>query len=480
MIIVLSSLTPVNNDINSVDLCDVEKMVIHPETLDKNLVKENEQFGFIIKKNPMSGMLKRILANGELSGYYYNNPEVKKGYYILYFKDYDGSSYSYNSDESYLNPSQYVSSRAVLAIINEVLPLTHHDPDIDKDNININTFHIMNIFVNHYGSIKKLIRLFPESETKINFAPIKNNDGYDLEGFYKLTITTKRNFNYLINLVFVLMTIITALKYNDYNVSDSLAEKLVKSTHNINAPYFVRYIISSRILSKKDFTKNKSLLEKSSSNKIYLHHGNTADQRRSYIENLFFCDKNKQNNHTDKTYDIIDIGCGEGFYVVPFSQKLENNTYIAFDIDKNELIKLSKKIQEKNIKNVVICDYENDLFGLINNSNKFNVIITEVIEHMGETESHDFLVRTFNALQNKFNKIIITTPNYEFNQYYMMETQFRHPDHKMEMTHEQFVKFIDRCLKKTDMVNYDLEYVNIGDSVDNISCTQGVIIKNKY
>ncbi|AYV75739.1 MAG: methyltransferase domain-containing protein [Terrestrivirus sp.] len=480
MIIVLSSLTPINNDINSIDLCDVEKMVTNPENLDETLVKENEQFGFIIKKNPMSGMLKRVLANGELSGYYYNNPEIKKGYYILYFKDYDGSSYSYNNDESYLNPSQYVSSRAVLAIINEVLPLTQHDTNVDKDNTNINTFHIMNVLVNHFGSIRKLIRLFPESETKINFVSVKNNDGSDLEGFYKLTITTKRSFNYLINLVFVLMTIITSLKYNNYNVSDSLAEKLVKCTHNIDAPYFVRYIISSRILSKKDFIRNKSLLEKSSNNKIYLHHGNTADQRRSYIENLFFCNKNEQKNHPVKIYDIIDIGCGEGFYAVPFSQKLENNTYIAFDIDKNELIKLSKKIQEKNIKNVIIHDNENDLFDFINNGNKFNVIITEVIEHMGEMESYDFIVRTFNTLQNKFNKIIITTPNYEFNQHYMMETQFRHPDHKMEMTHEQFVNFIDGCLKKFDMNNYELEYVNIGDSVDNISCTQGVIIKNKY
>ena len=70
-----------------------------------------------------------------------------------------------------------------------------------------------------------------------------------------------------------------------------------------------------------------------------------------------------------------------------------------------------------------------------------------------------------------YNKIIITTPNFEFNKYYNM-TGFRHSDHKWEYTGEQFISYIKDVVPD----NIPKEFVGIGDTVDGISVTQAVII----
>ena len=72
-----------------------------------------------------------------------------------------------------------------------------------------------------------------------------------------------------------------------------------------------------------------------------------------------------------------------------------------------------------------------------------------------------------------FNKIIITTPNRSFNKFYMLGQDFRHDDHKWEYTELQFKEYIQ------EIVTDDLKvtFLDIGDTVDGISCSQGVILQ---
>lgn len=471
MLIILSSLKSVENiNIHNIDYNDVENMVINPDNLTDKFI-ENENFSYIIKKNPMSGMLKRIISNGEVTGYYYNDNIIHNGYYILYFKDYDGSSYESTKNTIYLNPPQYVSSKAVLGIISEVLSINDNNNEYDKENVSFNTFHIASLNIFNINNIKKITQYV--TDIKVIFEQID-----DLECHYKVTFITKKSFNKLLNYVFVLMTMIAYFKYNnffteehDYEISDKLADKIIKCINVFDGPYYLKYFVASRIMLYKDFLRNKQIFEKSLKHKLVLCGGYTAEQRRSYIQNIIF-NKNKDIN-------IMDIGCGEGYYVIPFSKKIGQNKYVAYDIDKNEIDKLNKKILAKELTNITVYDNETNFIEFINNNtDKYDVIISEVIEHMVEQDSYDFLVKIFNGIYNNFNKIIITTPNVSFNKNYIMENEFRHPDHKIELTKDEFINFMTKCINDSylNKIKYQIEYVDIGDSVDDVSCSQGCII----
>ncbi len=68
--------------------------------------------------------------------------------------------------------------------------------------------------------------------------------------------------------------------------------------------------------------------------------------------------------------------------------------------------------------------------------------------------------------------MVITTPNQEFNKFYELDEELRHDDHKWEFGKEEFRNWISGILEKEE-----ISYVEIGDNVDGLSTTQGVIVK---
>ena len=73
-----------------------------------------------------------------------------------------------------------------------------------------------------------------------------------------------------------------------------------------------------------------------------------------------------------------------------------------------------------------------------------------------------------------FETLVITTPNQEFNKFYELGEELRHDDHKWEFGKEKFRNWIFGMLE-----NEKVSYVEIGDSVDGIYTTQGIIIKRE-
>ena len=455
MIILLSSLSEIKQ--NSVD--QISSHNTHdPEKLDKSLFTENNDLGFIIKKNPQNGMIKRKVHEGEVSGYYYNN---HVGYYVMYFRDYTGISYS--TEHNHLNPTQYTSPQAVINIISEVLPAYNKIVDKDKDMSYINTLYIMTIRIDNIKTIKQVVDKF--SDYHVSF---ELNEFFKQSHYYSVIIKTKRTIYHLLNFTQVIFTtILSTNSISAYHVSDSSASKLIKCVNIINAPYYVRYIMASRILYLKDFNILKQELENYNDHKITLNHGTTAQHRRNFIKKIFSF-KN----------DIIDIGCGDGSYAIPFCKKIEQGLlYHAYDIDQEQLKILNKKIIKNNILNIKVYNSLEEFYDQLIQAKNVDIIITEVVEHMGEQDSRNFLIDVLNMVSDKFNKIIITTPNYEFNDNYCLNGKFRHWDHKWEMKRDQFQKFINDIIQSIKCTyKYDVKFVDIGDVVDGISCTQGVII----
>lgn len=139
---------------------------------------------------------------------------------------------------------------------------------------------------------------------------------------------------------------------------------------------------------------------------------------------------------------ILDYGCGEGDYA-----KLPN--YVGYD---------------PALETRTIDKYPQSVFCFTEPDGDFDtVLLCEVIEH---TSNPQLLVR--HILQKyRPTKLIITTPNYSFNQHLGL-VGFRHNDHQFEFTSEQFEKFLEP---------FPHTRYNIGDEKDGVSLTQAAIIE---
>lgn len=416
------------------------------------LISTNLDFSFIIFKNPENGMQIRSIRKGKAFGYYPKNEPNK---YIIYFRD-DTEEMSYKEDKEqsfeYLNKLRYTSPIFVLNAIAEFLHSSakkQHEQDIVGQT---NTFKMVAVQVDGYAfsTINRINKFFDKFTIKLT---------KEAHQTHEIEITTQESIYMLLNFVIVYFGLISALNDNDLDLTENLIEKLINSLNIINAEYYVRYILSSKILtSKKLFESLKCSLEIPG---IQLQYGNTATQRLEYIKGLLNFDK-----------PIIDIGCGEGAYAIPFAQKLKKSAlkYYAIDINEDELARVSKKAIEKEL-DIITLNSHDKLVEHIDWNIKYDVIITEVIEHMDKEESQNIIRWVLNNVN--FDKIIITTPNVEFNVHYMLGDQLRHDDHKWELTREQFKEyFSDIIIKEKN----NIKYLDIGDIVYGVASTQGALI----
>jgi hypothetical protein len=241
-------------------------------------------------------------------------------------------------------------------------------------------------------------------------------------------------------------------------------DKMINFMIKINVPYYPRYLIKTNMISREDFVILKNKLEQIEGSKVKMNWGNSQEQRYNFIEsNMSF------------TSDIIDFGCGEGFYVRKLLPQLSStNKYIAWDADPEELIKV-KYFKEKNPKytNLIIPESQEELFGVVKSLGiKPIILISEVFEHL---EPYDAIKLVEKIKTNiNFNYIVITTPDVGFNIHYSSdgEINMRHIDHKYEYTKEEFENVISNIFDS----NYKKNFYQVGDIIDSNSISQSWII----
>lgn len=112
------------------------------------------------------------------------------------------------------------------------------------------------------------------------------------------------------------------------------------------------------------------------------------------------------------------------------------------------------------------------------------VVMVEFIEHLYEEDLKNVIKMVFGCINPKF--IIMTTPNYEFNELFPGPKRFRHYDHKFEWTRSEFQAWCDTICKTYE---YGCEFYGIGegpsDTKDLGCCSQAVVLtrsrdKQKY
>ncbi|AIQ11237.1 class I SAM-dependent methyltransferase [Paenibacillus durus] len=410
----------------------------------------NPQFSFLIKKNPNSGMMLRSIRKGMAYGWYTGEQT-----YNVYFKDADNEiSYKQHEQENfeYLNVSRYNTPLFPLNAINEFFsaPLKVQDErDLEgcEHTFFINMIHI---------ELVRYIEVFEKHLKDFSFETV-----HQTHKSYSLSIKTRKSLYHLLHTVSVLCLFLSMFGNEYIDISDNVLDKYIKSMNVIDAPFYIRSLFVRNFLSSRDrFRKYKAELEKTDRYDIQFAYGGTALQRRNHIGSALAFDKS-----------ILDVGCGEGFYAIPFAGKIEGS-YYAVDINEELLEKVRRKAEAKELDNIVALG-SIDQFLESYNGERVDVILTEVIEHMPEDEAKQLIRQICERVD--FDKFIITTPNADFNRYYELN-EFRHDDHKWEMGEASFRQWMHDVIKEA---NLHAEFIAVGDGVNHIQTTQGVILGKK-
>lgn len=437
------------------------------------LASENKYFSFIISKNPESGLSAKPLRKGVLFGYYTDGDESS---YNIYFKDgSDEVSFpEYEGEEfEYLNSSRYNSASFLVSAIDDMLRSAFKSNEfstpngIKKDNGGkMSTLFINMIKIKNKRYIDAFEDYFPDF--KVDAELINENN-------YQVTIRTTKSIFELLNFA-SLFGIFNAIVNNEPNfIGDDNIAKYIRCMNIIDAPYFLRYLFKIRFIKGMNtFKRNiegfgvvKDELSKNKSKKIEMTFGDTWQARQMAIEErLGF--KN----------DIVDVGCGEGKYITRFSKFMKGKKYFAIDVNDEVRADAERRVKNKGLKDVKFYkstldfwssdDYEK------NQTDRLDVICTEVIEHM---PVEDAKIMMSDILSLPIDTLIVTTPDVRFNVNYFMDGM-RHDDHDWEPTKKEFEDFMKDCFKEVSK-EYTMEWFPIGDVVDGITPSQGIIVKFK-
>jgi SAM-dependent methyltransferase len=414
------------------------------------LKSTNPSFSFVIKKNPNSGMMLRSVRKGMAYGWYTDDSTFN-----VYFKDADNEvSFKQNTQDQfeYLNVSRYNTPLFALSAINEFFGAPLKAQDVRDSEGFEHSFHINLVHI----ELLRYIHFFEKHLKEFTFEAV-----HQAHKSYSLTVTTQKSLYELMHVVSVLCLFLSMFGDEYFDISDDILIKYIKSIQIIDAPFYIRSLFARNFLTSRDrFRKYKAELEKTSRYDIRLEWGGTAQQRRSFIGSVLPFDKS-----------IVDVGCGEGFYAIPFASKIEA-TYYAIDINEPLLEVVQRKAKAKELENIATFHSIDHFLGEYNGE-QVDVVLTEVIEHMSLEEAKELI--QYICGQVEFDHFVITTPNADFNPFYEL-SGFRHNDHKWEMEHAQFTDWLLHVIRD---IHVDCQFVAIGDGVNGIQTTQGAILKKR-
>ena len=415
-----------------------------------SITSSNPKLSFVIKKNPANGMIMNKLRQGFSFGWYASERQ-----YLIYFSDL-GMSYKEHkdSDFEYLNAKRYSSPVCIMNLLSEYLrePLSKSsDDDVSAKN---------SCKLSFIETTNDIIKRFETTIPGIKCETTLLHSLTEKRQCYSITISTKNSLNYLLMIVNLLCLFSTLMIRENMEIGDNLIEKYVNMMVQVDLPFYFRYKFSVLVLTSPNlFHKYQAVLEKSASATLKLDFGDTATQRKSGLAQL-----------VSFRLPIVDIGCGEGNYGIPFAKKLAPLVYTGIDCDPSQIKKINRRAKEKQVTNLKTYLSLDEYLGQA--SGKVDVICSEVVEHISVEEAELLIKQVLDKVD--FNSFIITTPDFDFNKHYSSGKGLRISDHKWEMTAPEFQTWIGKIVNN----RFKFEYLGIGHAINGVYSTQGVLIKN--
>lgn len=402
--------------------------------------------------------------------------------YNLYFQDLLATSYpdgpEPTNNTDYLNRGRYIHPQMYLDLLDEFISFNNKvDPDdpaeifeqsLTLSHIRIETGTLWNSF----------------QKVGYRFEVLNATGKYST-----VVITTRDSIRNLVNYARLFCIILVSnnkkssrFRGNQPNYQIEWCQKYATMIQKLDLDFYIRYYFSKMFLiNRSTFDKIRPILETSARYRIELAYGDTAVQRSDFVSSEI-----EMNRH------LLDVGCGEGYYMNRVSRLAEKGkSYYGVDTNIELVDRLQHRIQLKHYTNAFIFESLDEALDAMaeqrltesgtrstpETPELVNVLLLEVIEHMPKDEAAN-LVRKI-LTQVSIGKLLLSTPNAEFNKFYSGESSTRHPDHHWEMTSTEFSTWITQLVAGIPDKSYSVKLVSIGHRVDNIATTQGAVIEPK-
>lgn len=428
---------------------------------------ENPELMSILRKNPNSfnGIQLRELKNGVAIGRILSRHE-----YHMVFQD---TKYSFTGDrssqidyQSFCNPRVFLSMAGVFlrhlmmdrdTYLSWQIPwlgnLTQEEIDTSEYRT---TISIPNVYADGFNLSRGFVlaKYFPEITFERKFGCL-----------HALEVNSDSVFR-AVNLATLAMMYLAATNDQPWFINKDIAQKYIRIAKNLSPiPYFVLYLFARRCLPSKElFESMKGELESATDLSVDLQWGNTQAQRINAVRSILIDSDTGQIPEEN----VYEIGCGEMDYPKTLMRYLpEGGTWTAFDVD--DYSKIAAAINRRNEGRELF--FYNDLDGPEVLTSNGVMLAVEVIEHMPYHAAQDLLKEYIEWCLP--GRVIVTTPNANFNQYYAIDNDgFRHDDHHFELTPMEFKRFISEL----NLTNYNAEFFGIGDRVEGDHTSLGCIL----
>lgn len=433
------------------------------------ITSDNPEFLSLMQKNPDSfnGLHLRKIKNGVAVGRI-----VSPNEYHMFFQD---TKYSFVNDisnqidfQSYCNPKVFLAfaSRFLRHIFKdkdeyfsqEIPWLGKSVREVDAEGFT-HTFEIDNIYVNGipYKRGFVLSKYFPGITLERKLGAI-----------FSLKIVSNNSLFELLNLAALTCLYLAITNKQHWYITEDISRKYLRIIKNLYpVPYFVLYLFARICLSSRpQFEELNGELEEAFDGDVSFTYGNTQVMRIESVKESALIDDVIPEN-------VIEVGCSEMDYPKKLLRYMKEDSH-WYSNDINDYSHLVPNVIKRT---------GNDRFSFVNDYNvipkekDYLLLLVEVIEHMPYNDA----VVLVSDLVSKFNpkRIIITTPNFDFNKNFAFEDRtYRHDDHHFELTREQFEAFllsITFAFKEFDG-KVGVNTFDIGDVVNGEPLTFGACI----
>lgn len=239
-------------------------------------------------------------------------------------------------------------------------------------------------------------------------------------------------------------------KLPDPAISHQEAVRATFLLNQLNAPYYLRYLVNSRLFCPTLFHQYKEML---SGPGMELHPGHTQQQRIDAIIPTF-----------PGGNVLVDIGCGKATYLRVLGERYFSA--IGFEKDEATRNEAAYVLRKQNIVQAKVFAEFSFAWQIPSGA---HVLMTEVMEHIPKQEALAILGYLGHS---KASLILLTAPNREFNKHYNLPGEaFRHWDHQWEPDEAEFRDIIQQSFGK----QWRISLLGIGDSVFDVSATLGCV-----
>ncbi|WDF55251.1 methyltransferase domain-containing protein [Mucilaginibacter sp. KACC 22063] len=177
-----------------------------------------------------------------------------------------------------------------------------------------------------------------------------------------------------------------------------------------------------------------------------------------------------------KSRFVLELGCGKGNFITRLNRALPDIQICGIEINLDDFQHATAYFERQihsgliSMVNDSICCFEKWPPGVD------CITLNEVIEHLTEQELNQTIKHIFNNVKPEV--VIITTPNKNYNKYLKLtEEGFRHPDHRFELSREEFSRFAARVINDHEYGFEILPHWWIRDGLESLST---IAIFTKY